>query len=268
MASNRLRRKSPCAKDICVADYGYRYYDPLTGRWPSRDPIDEEGGLNLYGFVMNDPIGQFDLLGNALGWPMYLVYPRTGAAKSNIPTIKTELERILNQIGITADIKTKEVADEESISKAWWLGIPKTYYYKDLPLGFVNGLAAADASLERLQTIYNMPLPVLYVDTAQFLDVARARKRDNGVIVKYGEDASTMARLTAHELFHFFSGFTHPPIGNFPGWEKPGFLTKEGTIISDYSVSTKEIISCEVADWIKSKGGSPDVKWVEEGWTP
>ena len=31
--------------------YGYRYYDPLTGRWPSRDPIEEEGGVNLYGFV-------------------------------------------------------------------------------------------------------------------------------------------------------------------------------------------------------------------------
>ncbi|MEI7957239.1 MAG: RHS repeat-associated core domain-containing protein, partial [Verrucomicrobiota bacterium] len=30
--------------------YGYRYYDPLTGRWPSRDPIGEKGGVNLYGF--------------------------------------------------------------------------------------------------------------------------------------------------------------------------------------------------------------------------
>jgi RHS repeat-associated protein len=44
--------------------YGYRYYDPLTGRWPSRDPIEEEGGLNLYGFVGNDGIGTIDLLGN------------------------------------------------------------------------------------------------------------------------------------------------------------------------------------------------------------
>ena len=31
--------------------YGYRFYDPLTGRWPSRDPIGEDGGINLYGFV-------------------------------------------------------------------------------------------------------------------------------------------------------------------------------------------------------------------------
>lgn len=31
--------------------YGYRYYNPEMGRWLNRDPIEEEGGLNLYGFV-------------------------------------------------------------------------------------------------------------------------------------------------------------------------------------------------------------------------
>ena len=43
--------------------YGYRYYDPLRGRWPSRDPIEEEGGVNLYGFVGNDGINRFDVNG-------------------------------------------------------------------------------------------------------------------------------------------------------------------------------------------------------------
>jgi len=43
--------------------YGYRYYDPVTGRWPSRDPIGERGGVNLYGFVGNDGIGRWDVLG-------------------------------------------------------------------------------------------------------------------------------------------------------------------------------------------------------------
>jgi hypothetical protein len=46
-----------------VTDYTYRWYDPVTGRWPSRDPIEETGGLNLYGFVGNDPNGWFDYLG-------------------------------------------------------------------------------------------------------------------------------------------------------------------------------------------------------------
>ena len=43
--------------------YGYRYYDPVTGRWPSRDPIGERGGVNLYGFVYNSPSDWLDLLG-------------------------------------------------------------------------------------------------------------------------------------------------------------------------------------------------------------
>jgi len=46
-----------------VADYGYRWYDPLTGRWPSRDPIEEAGGVNLYAFVRNDPTDLIDLRG-------------------------------------------------------------------------------------------------------------------------------------------------------------------------------------------------------------
>ncbi|WP_269525956.1 RHS repeat-associated core domain-containing protein [Coraliomargarita parva] len=46
-----------------MSEYGFRYYDPVTGRWPSRDLIGEQGGLNLYGMVGNDPVNQWDLLG-------------------------------------------------------------------------------------------------------------------------------------------------------------------------------------------------------------
>ena len=43
--------------------YGYRYYDPGHGRWLNRDPLEEQGGINLYGFVGNDPINAIDPLG-------------------------------------------------------------------------------------------------------------------------------------------------------------------------------------------------------------
>ena len=46
-----------------VSQYGYRYYDPVTGRWPARDPLGELGGLNLYGFVQNDGVNLWDILG-------------------------------------------------------------------------------------------------------------------------------------------------------------------------------------------------------------
>ncbi len=43
--------------------YGFRYYSPELGRWLSRDPIGERGGINLYGMVGNDPVNQVDVLG-------------------------------------------------------------------------------------------------------------------------------------------------------------------------------------------------------------
>ena len=49
--------------------YGYRYYDPVTGRWPSRDLIGERGGVNLYGFVRNRALSLIDILG--LDWVEY-----------------------------------------------------------------------------------------------------------------------------------------------------------------------------------------------------
>lgn len=46
-----------------VAYYGYRYYDPMTGRWPSRDPVEEVGGVNIYTFIWNDSVNIIDVLG-------------------------------------------------------------------------------------------------------------------------------------------------------------------------------------------------------------
>jgi RHS repeat-associated protein len=43
--------------------YGFRYYNPLTGRWPNRDPMGEVGGLNAYCFLKNDTRNKIDLLG-------------------------------------------------------------------------------------------------------------------------------------------------------------------------------------------------------------
>jgi RHS repeat-associated protein len=46
--------------------YGYRYYSPRLGRWLTRDPIGEAGGLHLYAYVYNLPGARVDALG--LDW--------------------------------------------------------------------------------------------------------------------------------------------------------------------------------------------------------
>jgi RHS repeat-associated protein len=43
--------------------YLARYCDPNAQRWLNRDPIEEQGGLNLYGYVVNNPVNDIDLVG-------------------------------------------------------------------------------------------------------------------------------------------------------------------------------------------------------------
>lgn len=88
--------------------YGYRYYLPEIGRWLSRDPIGEEGGLNLYSFLHNSSINTFDPLGlidvslipNIMinnGWPVgaailnrWLHSPEVGPIAPDTTTIKMD----------------------------------------------------------------------------------------------------------------------------------------------------------------------------------
>jgi len=43
--------------------YGYRYYQPCVGRWIGRDPLMENGGENLYTFVLNNALNLVDVNG-------------------------------------------------------------------------------------------------------------------------------------------------------------------------------------------------------------
>ena len=49
--------------ELGLVYYNYRHYSPTDGRWLSRDPIEEEGGLNLYRFLKNNTVFDTDSLG-------------------------------------------------------------------------------------------------------------------------------------------------------------------------------------------------------------
>jgi RHS repeat-associated protein len=106
--------------------YGARYYNPNTGRWLSRDPMEEpgfgllqgglppmaqtdsdedstdvpgavEGGDNFYMFVANDPVQLFDFLG--LRWKV----TRNGGAKAPaVPEAGDTVAGLANLIGLNA----------------------------------------------------------------------------------------------------------------------------------------------------------------------
>ncbi len=47
--------------DTKLTHFGYREYDPYTGKWTAKDPILFAGGdSNLYGYVLNDPVNLVD----------------------------------------------------------------------------------------------------------------------------------------------------------------------------------------------------------------
>ncbi|OQX04114.1 MAG: hypothetical protein BWK80_54240 [Desulfobacteraceae bacterium IS3] len=53
-------------RDTGLVRFGYRDYDPETGRWTTKDPILFAGGdTDLYGYCLNDPVNLTDPLGNA-----------------------------------------------------------------------------------------------------------------------------------------------------------------------------------------------------------
>lgn len=122
--------------------YGHRYYDPTTGRWLSRDPIGEAGGLNLYGFVGNDPVNAVDTDGRrfgalanyfreqaaaigastrsgTVGYLTSLLEDAAGIASSFDPLYRAEQEaRSLVEQGPRAFLAQKHMELEESVGTA------------------------------------------------------------------------------------------------------------------------------------------------------
>ena len=48
---------------LAASPLAHAFYNPNTGRWLNRDPIEEASGINLLGFVLNSPGNFVDFLG-------------------------------------------------------------------------------------------------------------------------------------------------------------------------------------------------------------
>ncbi len=53
-------------KDTGLVRFGARDYDASVGQWTSKDPIRFAGGMNLYGYMVNDPVNSIDPNGHGL----------------------------------------------------------------------------------------------------------------------------------------------------------------------------------------------------------
>ncbi len=115
-SGNRRTRRNPKSRRSgpSVTYYGYRYYDPVTGRWPSRDPIGEKGGVNLYGFVGNAGVNTLDILG------LYKTWKCTWGGRTDVflpaDKVNPAFRASERQVG-SGGGKTKELASQEAKAK-------------------------------------------------------------------------------------------------------------------------------------------------------
>ncbi len=77
-----------------VLYYGYRSYKPNLGRWLNRDPIGERGGIDLYVFTHNDPLGGVDYIGLRR---INIILQMRGFDDNTIKVVRAELQRIINE---------------------------------------------------------------------------------------------------------------------------------------------------------------------------
>lgn len=71
-----------------------RYYDPSTGRYLTADPIGLAGGINLYAYVLNDPVNWVDPMGlKTINGPNFTCYG--GPPKVYVTRRKETREKIL-----------------------------------------------------------------------------------------------------------------------------------------------------------------------------
>ena len=85
--------------DTGLLYYGYRFYSPTLGRWLTRDPIHERGGINLYAFVLNRPNNFIDVLGLEAYYNPFYFHPRIGALVFEKATI-TDIDHIGSHLDI------------------------------------------------------------------------------------------------------------------------------------------------------------------------
>ena len=118
--------------------YGYRYYSPSLGRWISRDPIGEDGGLNLVSFCNNGPLSVFDYLGTLI-----IVFSGGGGNDTAdvVADTQNQFESAKNDIETFAENIEKYVSEDrysdlQTLNKVSFNNIPfpgtRTQYLKKI----------------------------------------------------------------------------------------------------------------------------------------
>jgi len=117
-------------QEFGLYNFGLRFYDPSTCKWLNRDPIAEDGGLNLYAFANGDPINNWDYLGcraygkdfvGPLDWMDWQESGYTQAEVDKVYAILAERDRHIYNTGLANTWSDRE---ESRLLLEKTLGVP------------------------------------------------------------------------------------------------------------------------------------------------
>ncbi len=105
-------------RDTGLVRFGYRDYDPETGRWTAKDPILFAGGdTDLYGYCVNDPVNWIDPPGLAIAY----TDPKVGVAVEKLEKKSPTAKEIIQNLVISSEtIIIRTVAEEYLIREFLW----------------------------------------------------------------------------------------------------------------------------------------------------
>ncbi len=194
-ASNPWRFSTKYDDGTGLLYYGYRYYHPGTGRWSSRDPIEEEGGLNLYGFVNNNPANIIDAVG-LRSIDVNIGFDGSGSFKD--PSLRRRIwdnvEGLKRALKVCCDEWKLMCGVDVRVHFDWTRRQAPNFYEVD-----------NDKRLPNLQNI-NTGFPgvrVLFTNTpVMFGETPRGQIANNGIIM-FNAGKNNRGDTFAHEMGHY-----------------------------------------------------------------
>lgn len=100
----------------CCSMPALAFYPPEQGRWINRDPIEEQGGANMYGFVGNTPINVADNLGLAFT-------VRTEVGKPFIPSYSK-----IESFSATMNVRSDSTCGDFGCYRLDYVGVDMVFY--------------------------------------------------------------------------------------------------------------------------------------------
>ncbi|MBQ0753246.1 MAG: hypothetical protein KBT87_14495 [Gammaproteobacteria bacterium] len=104
--------------DTGLIRYGFRDYDSRIGRWTARDPIGLSGGLNVYGYVGQNPLSNVDpsgLVTFELGDRQFNPGGPSQGIVTFKPTLDVNSDGSIEGGGIEIQLRERQRKDSDSI---------------------------------------------------------------------------------------------------------------------------------------------------------